>query len=89
MPQNLKMGDVVEFAHMDNIYRGIIIIKNEHKHAHLPNAYENRMETFLVQSVSVRAHGLWASANNVCVDFPALALTCVSSTNLGNPVCPT
>jgi len=87
MPQNLKMGEVVEFAHVDNIYRGIIIIKNEHQHGSVPNEYENRMETFLVQSVSVRAHGLWAPANNVCVDFPALALTRVSCTNLGNPVC--
>jgi len=87
MPQNLEIGDVVEFAHVDNIYRGVIIIKNHNKHISNKNMCENQMETFLVQSVSVRSGGLWESANNLCVDFPALALTRVSCTNLGKSVC--
>jgi len=86
MPQNLQIGDAVEFAHLDNIYRGIIIIKHDNSQANQPNTSAEHSETFLVQSVSVRSDGSWSSAHNLCVDFPALALTRVPRTGLEKSV---
>jgi len=66
MSQYLQVGDLVSFAHNDNMFTGSIIANVK---TGLDNGY-----CFRVQTKNVIEHGKHREVKGFCVDYPASAL---------------